>query len=287
MVTVQSVGVPTQVEVDPDHALLDAVPDNNRWKPAVAWRVTPLMTPLDESGQFQAYDRVSVVTGPFVDQYERGGVKLGVQRLEKFSATIWAGTEPALREAIFGGQFSILHWPNPKWTSGIFYEEGLYNFYNDKAHSGGRLFSRYRFLEASSFMVDVAGFAEFYYGVGNEFWAGDTGRPVAKPFAALGGRFRLSTLFPVWNPVGGKLIEASVEYGDRAMGSTFDYTRMTLDYGIVRQLPPGLGYLSKTRLALRAYGGLGFPDNVPYFRLGGGTRLRLDPATSTSAARSG
>ena len=33
VVTVQSVGVPSQVEVDPDHALLDAVPDNNRWKP--------------------------------------------------------------------------------------------------------------------------------------------------------------------------------------------------------------------------------------------------------------
>ena len=206
--------------------------------------------------------------------FERAGIKIGVTRLEKFNATLWAGTEPALREAIFGGQFSILHWPNPLWTSGIFYEEGLYNFYNDKAHSGGRLFSRYRFLEASSFLVDDAGFAELYYGVGNEFWAGDSGRPVAKPFAALGGRFRLSTLFPVWNPVGGKLIDANVEYGNRAYGSTYDYVRMSLDLGVVRQLPPGYGYLSKTRLALRAFGGLGFPNNVPYFRLGGGTRLR-------------
>jgi len=274
VVTVQSVSVPTQVEVDPDHALLDAVPDNNRWKPAVAWRVTPLMTPLDESGQFQAFDRVSVVAGLFVDQYERGGFKVAVQRLEKFQTTFWAGTEPALREAIFGGQFALLHFPNPKWTSGVFYEEGLYNFYNDKQHSGGRLFSRYRFLEASSFLVDDAGFAELYYGFGNEFWAGDNGRPVGKPFAALGGRFRLSTLFPVWNPVGGQLIEATAEYGNRAYGSTYDYVRLSIDSGIVRQLPPGYGYLSKTRIALRAFGGFGYPDNIPYFRLGGGTRLR-------------
>ena len=76
-VSVQSPGRPTQVIVDPDHALLDAVPDNNRWKPEVAWRVTPLMTPLDESSQFQAYDRLSLVAGPFVDQYERGGFKVG------------------------------------------------------------------------------------------------------------------------------------------------------------------------------------------------------------------
>ena len=50
-------GEPTQIEVDPDHALLDARPDNNRWKPEIAWRLTPLMSPLDMSSQFQAYDR--------------------------------------------------------------------------------------------------------------------------------------------------------------------------------------------------------------------------------------
>ncbi len=172
--TVRSIGVPSQVEVDPDHALLDAVPDNNRWKPEVAWRLTPLMTPLDQSSQFQAFDRTSVVAGPFVDQYERGGFKVAVQRLEKFQASAWAGTEPALREAIFGGQFSILHFPNPMWTSGVFYEEGLYNFYNDKQHSGGRLFSRYRFLEASSFLVDDAGFAELF----TTAWATSSGRAI-------------------------------------------------------------------------------------------------------------
>ncbi|WP_435005926.1 M1 family aminopeptidase [Tundrisphaera lichenicola] len=273
-VSLQAPGRPTQVVVDPDHALLDAVPDNNRWKSEIAWRVTPLMTPLDESSQFQAFDRVSVVGGLFVDQYERGGVKASVQRLDKFQLTAWAGTEPALREAIFGGQIVFPHRPWPKWSSGFFYEEGLYNFYNDRQHSGGRLFTRYKFLEASSFLVDDAGFAELYYGFGNEFWAGDDGRPVSKPFAALGGRFRLSTLFPVWNPVGGKLIEATLEYGDRIFGSTFDYTRMTLDLGTVRPLPEGMGWFSKTRVAVRGYGGLGFPDNVAYFRLGGGRRLR-------------
>jgi hypothetical protein len=274
VISAQAPGRPTQVEVDPDHALLDAIPDNNRWKPEVAWKVTPFLSPLDQSQQFQPFDRTSVIFGPFVDTYERGGIKLGITRLEKYQATLWAGTEPALREAIFGGQFSVFHWPSPLWTSGVFYEEGLYNFYNDKAHSGGRLFTRYRFLEASSFLVDDAGFAELYYGFGNEFWAGDSGRPVGKPFAAVGGRFRLSTLFPVWNPVGGNLIEVTAEYGNRAIGSTYDYVRMSLDTGIVRQLPEGLGYFSKTRIALRFFGGLGFPDNVPYFRLGGGTRLR-------------
>lgn len=44
----QAPGRPSQVEEDPDHVLLDARSDNNRWKPEVGWPVTPLMTPLDE-----------------------------------------------------------------------------------------------------------------------------------------------------------------------------------------------------------------------------------------------
>ena len=112
--TVEAPGPPSQVEVDPDHALLDAGPDNNRWKPEVAWRLTPLMTPLDESSQFQAYDRVSVVAGPFIDQYARGGLQ--GRRSSGSTAgrsTGWAGTEPALREAIFGGQAELFHFPWP------------------------------------------------------------------------------------------------------------------------------------------------------------------------------
>ena len=274
LVHLEAPGAPDQVEIDPDHALLDAVPDNNRWKPEVAWRLTPLMTPLDESSQFQAYDRISLVAGPFIDQYARGGFKVGAQRLNRWQLTGWAGTEPALSEAIFGGQFTLLQFPWPMWSAGFFYEEGLYNFYNDRRHSGGRAFLRYRFLETSSFLVDDQGFAELYYGIGNEFWPGDDGRPVNAYLGAVGGRYRLSTLFPYWDPVGGRLIEASVEYGNSLIGSALTYTRMTGEYGIVRPGPEGWGYLSKCRFAFRAYGGLGFPDTDPYFRLGGGRRLR-------------
>jgi hypothetical protein len=39
-------------------------------------------------------------------------------------------------------------------------------------------------------------------------------------------------------------------------------------------LPTWSGEPSKSRLAFRAYGGFGSPDNVPLFRLGGGRRLR-------------
>lgn len=285
VVRVQAPGAPSQVLVDPDHALLDAVPDNNRWKPEVAWRFTPLMTPLDESSQFQAHDRPSVVAGPFIDQYARGGFKVGVQRLDRWQISAWAGTEPALREAIFGGQITFFHFPWPKWSSGFFYEEGMYNFYNDSRHSGGRFFTRYRFLPTSSFLIDDQGFFELYYGIGNEFWAGDDGRPVGNWLAALGGRYRLSTLAPYWDPVEGFEVDVTAEYGNEAFGSDFNYFRTTAEYGVVRPLPNLWGGPSKSRIAFRVYGGFGAPDNLPLFRLGGGRRLRaLDLTQQTGSS---
>jgi hypothetical protein len=273
-VSLDAPGRPTQIEVDPDHALLDAVPDNNRWKPEVAWRLTPMVTPLDLAPQFQAYDRVSIVAGPFIDQYARGGLKVGLQRLERWQISGWVGAEPALREAIFGGEAARLHFPWPMASVGFFYEEGLFNFYNDRRHSGGRFFLRHRLLETSSFLVDDPGFIEVYYGLGNEFWPGDDGRPVNSYLGAVGARYRLSTLFPYWDPVRGQLIDVSAEYGNSLIGSSFDYARVTAEYGIVRQLPEGLGWLSHSKLAWRVYGGYGTPDSEPLFRLGGGRRLR-------------
>lgn len=285
LVHLDAPGTVRQVEVDPDHALLDASPDNNRWKPEIAWRLTPLMTPMDMSSQFQAYDRVSLVAGPFIDQYARGGLKVGLQRLEKWQITGWVGTEPALREAIFGGEAARLHFPWPMASVGFFYEEGLYNFYNDARHSGGRFFLRHRFLETSSFLVDDQGFAEIYYGIGNEFWPGDDGRPVNAYLGAVGARYRLSTLFPYWDPVSGFLIDLTAEYGNTLIGSSFNYARTTAEFGLVRGLPEGLGWLSATKLAARVYGGYASPSDQPLFRLGGGQRLRaLDLSTDLGNA---
>ena len=285
VVHIDAPGPPKQIEIDPDHALLDAVPDNNRWRREIAWRLTPVMTPLDESSQFHAHDRISVVAGPFIDQYARGGLKLGIQRVNQWQISLWAGTEPALREAIFGGQATVYNFPGPYWAAGIFYEEGLYNFYNDRRHSGGRAFLRYRLLESSSFLVDDQGFVEFYFGTGNEFWAGDDGRPVSGWLDAIGIRYRLSTLFPYWDPVQGRLFELTAEYGNKAYGSVVDYTRMTAEYGIVRPLPESWGRLSKSRIAFRAYGGMSYPDYYPMFRLGGGRRLRaLDLSQNTGSS---
>lgn len=286
LVTFDAPGVPEQVEVDPDHALLDAVPENNRWRREWRTKFTPALTPLDLAPQFNAYDRTSIVVGPFVDQYARAGLKAGAQHIDRWDLTGWAGVEPALSEVIFGGQARLLNWPGPYWTAGVFYEEGLYNFYNDKRHSGGRAFIRKRLIESSSAILEDPGFYEFYLGTGYAFWAGDDGRPVNHPLTALGGRFRLSTLFPYWDPVEGRLLEATAEYGPAGIGNQHEYVRVTGEWGRVWSFPEApWRFLARSRFALRTYGGWAWPDTDTYFRLGGGRRLRaLDLVTEEGSS---
>jgi hypothetical protein len=280
VVTMDAPGEPTQIEVDPDHTLLDAQPENNRWKPEISWRLTPLLTPLDMSSQFQSYDRVSAVAGPFVDQYARAGFKAGFQKHNRWQIIGWAGTEPALREAIFGGQATLYHLPGTNWATGFFYEEGLYNFYNDRRHSGGRFFLRKRLLESSSFIVDDPVFFEVYYGLGNEFWPGDDGRPVNTYLGAVGARYRQNTQFPYWDPVQGGLIDIVAEYGNALIASKLNYARMYAEYGLVRTVPESWGILPNSRFAFRAYAGYSTPGNAALFRLGGGQRLRAIDLTA-------
>ena len=156
----------------------------------------------------------------------------------------------------------------------------LYNFYNDKRHSGGRFYLRRRLLESSSFIVDDPVFYEYYYGLGNEFWPGDDGRPVEQYLGAVGARYRQNTQFPYWDPVQGEIFEIAAEYDNALLGSKLDYVRVVGQYGLVRMVPESWGILPNSRFALRAYGGWSWPDSASLFRLGGGQRLRALDLTS-------
>src|SRR4051812_35824021 len=156
----------------------------------------------------------------------------------------------------------------------------MYNFYNDKRHSGGRFYLRKRLLESSSFVVDDPVFYEFYYGLGNEFWPGDDGRPVNTYLGAVGARYRQNTQFPYWDPVQGELFDVAAEYGNALLGSKLDYARVVAQYGLVRKVPESWGIFPNSRFAFRAYGGYSWPGSANLFRLGGGQRLRALDLTS-------
>ena len=250
-------GPPDQVGIDPERVLLDANPDNNAWKTLWVVRLTPAVTPLEGSDLFLPYDRPALVAGPFVDEYGRLGIK--------------ATGELSLPVA-------------PGWSLRGFYEQGLFNgfwFNGDDVHDGGAVSLRRTLLEKSSLLQNDVGIFDLYYGFGNEFWLGDSSRPIRSRLAALGARLRFDLRFPYWDPESGDLIEVSGEWGDRALGSDRDYRRVAGEWATVRRPPETWGSLHRTRLALRLAGGYAWPHDVFAFRLGGGDRhraLNLDQA---------
>ncbi len=103
---------PDQVTVDPDAVLLDANPGNNRWKPGVKARVTPLYTTLDETGLTADYDKWNVTAGPWVwgptsqdPWYTRStliGLRAGAFRTERYSAGAYTAIRSDYRDAVVG-----------------------------------------------------------------------------------------------------------------------------------------------------------------------------------------
>ena len=269
---------PTQVEIDPDHRLLDTKPSNNIWRSQLRWRLTPAITPVDTSEMFQAYDRPSLILGPFVDQNARGGVKLGYFAPNRGSINGFFGAMPSLDRVIAGGEAKMTYLFGTMWNAGVFFEDGINpNLSTNAAQTqrGGRAYLRKVLLESTSVLDDDAAFYEFYVGHGNIFWEGDVGRPTPGLLSAVGARFKINTQAPFWDPAEGRLFQIDAEIGMPAYESAYNnYTRWQVNLGQVWTLGDAFGPLENTRFALRGAGGMAWPQDVNFFRLGSGQMHR-------------
>ena len=265
---------PTQVEVDPDHRLLDTKPSNNVWRPNFRWRLTPAITPVDTSEMFQSYDRPSFIVGPFVDQNARGGVKVGLFAPNRATINGFFGAMPSLDRIIAGGEAKLTYLYGTNWNAGIFYEDGINRNFSTSAsetQSGGRMYLRKVLLQSSSVLDDDAAFYEIYTGHGNIFWAGDIGRPTPGALNAAGMRLKINTQAPFWDPVEGRLFEINGEFGAPSYEANYKYyTRWQVNAGQVWTLGDAFGPLENTRFAVRGMGGMAWPQDVNFFRLGSG-----------------
>jgi len=273
-VTLNLPAEPTQVEVDPDHRLLDSRPANNVWQPKVRWRLTPAVTPVDTSEMFQSFDRPSLLVGPFVDQNARGGVKVGLFAPNKGTINGFFGAMPSLDRIIAGGEAKLTNLFQTTWNAGIFYEDGINPNWSTTAaqtQRGGRMYLRKVLLQSNSVLDDDAAFYEIFTGHGNIFWAGDVGRPTPGALNAVGMRFKLNTQAPFWDPVEGRLIDLEGEFGSPAYQANYNYyTRWQVTAGQVWTLGDFFGPIENTRFALRGMGGMAWPQDVNFFRLGSG-----------------
>jgi outer membrane protein assembly factor BamA len=223
---------------------------------------------------FQAYDRPSFIVGPFVDQNARGGVKVGLFAPNRATINGFFGAMPSLDRIIAGGEAKLTYLYGTNWNAGIFYEDGINRNFSTSAsqtQSGGRMYLRKVLLQSSSVLDDDAAFYEIYTGHGNIFWAGDIGRPTPGALNAAGMRLKINTQAPFWDPVEGRLFEINGEFGAPAYEANYQYyTRWQVNAGQVWTLGDAFGPLENTRFAVRGMGGMAWPQDVNFFRLGSG-----------------
>lgn len=293
LVTFYSDQPPAQVEIDPDRWVLDAHLENNRWRAEPAIRFTPLYTPLDEVPLTRPIDRLSFVYGPNVDAEGRIGLRGSLMSVNRYRISPFLSFTPEdNNNHLTAGVEAIVHQvPWKQWDLGVRYEHSLASNLFDDPQDQGRVFLRWNRAPATSFIYPNPSTIEFYFRFGDNFFPDEDIRPPINPavedyrnIRALGITLHADTRMPYWNPDTGWALDASYEHGFVAFGGGETYNRVWGQVSAVRKLPDGHGYLSHTKLAGRAAGGVGSPDNGEHFRFGGPQRFRGQRSEDTEGS---
>lgn len=280
---------PTQVAVDPDQVLVDRDPANNYWKPRVEFRLTPLYTMLEETDLTRAYDRWSVIAGPWVfgtayndPWYTRSsmfGFRVGAYRTQEFFGGAYLTYRNDFRDIVLGADGLWDHWPWPHTQVGFNAERRLTAF-TDEERDANRsvLFGRYVFQYASSLYLPPMHYAEIFLSNQDNFlpMARITLPGVTRFTEAniAGVHYRVNYLTPYWDPEGGFYLDTSFAIGKANLGDTTCFQRVDGQFSAVKALPAWTGPLAATRWAARIYAGAGFPSRGQYLPLGGEKAFR-------------
>lgn len=278
---------PTQVAVDPDQLLVDPEPADNYWKKRCRFRVTPLYTLLDETDLTTAYDRWNITAGPWLyaeayadPWFERSpiaGFRVGGYRTQSCNAGVFLGYRTDYQDLAVGGDILIDHWPWAHTQVGITAERSL-SSENDDASDRAVLFGRYVFQYGDSLYLPPMHFVEAFGAVVENALPNPRHQPVqGVPFdhvTTVGVHYHLDYLTPYWSPEGGFRFDATYGAGLPTLTEDQSFNRVDAQFSYVKSLPDGLGWLSETRLAARAYGGVGVPTDGYLFALGGSERFR-------------
>jgi hypothetical protein len=277
----------SQIMIDPDHTQLDKNPANNYWKIEPDIKLTPLLTPLDETDITTSYDRWNMMAGPWLGlnrpqfgQKAYAGLRADLYRLQTFQGGTYLAWDADDLDLKAGADAVFLHWPWANTEVGGQYDHSLTDDWASLKRDRGRIYGRYIVHETPSLYLNPTEFVELYSRIEHVTDGADRGRfvpPGVQSYndqAGAGLHWYRNFLTPYWDPEGGYRIDLNYEYGLPIVGTYSWYERAQGEFVFVKSMPEGLGYFSDTRWALRAYGGIGLPDNGYHFQLGGPDRVR-------------
>jgi len=292
---------PTQIAVDPDQVLVDRNPTNNYWKPRLRVRPTPVYTFLDETDLTNAYDRWNLIFGPwiFAPTYDnpwftrstRFGVRAGAYRTAAFEGGIYSAYRTDYRDFVEGVDAVFDHWPWAHTEAGFVFERRIAGTYaGENQANRGVAYGRYVIDYGDSLYLPPFQYVETFVSIQDDLlpFAIET-VPGAERFRhqGIGGaHYHINYLTPYWNPEGGFSADLSYAAGLVLPGEHTPNAPPNQIFGIdgshqllgqatyVQAVPDGLGWLSNTVFAFRAYGAFGLPNYVQYFALGGSELFR-------------
>jgi hypothetical protein len=283
---------PTQVAVDPDEVLVDRDPANNFWRPRCNFRFTPLYTFLDETDLTNSYDRWNCIFGPwvFAPTYDnpwftrstRFGARAGAYRTQQFDGGAYVAYRTDYRDIVEGVDFVLDHWPWNHTEVGFVAERRLAGTLRGEDQANrGVLYGRYVIDYGDSLYLPPFQYVEAFSTIQDDLlpFARQT-VPGATRFqhqGMVGMHYHVNYLTPYWDPVGGFSLDLSYAGGVEVPGEHQDIDgahQFVAQGTYVYDMPDGLGWFSETRLAFRAYGAFGLPNNVQWFALGGGELFR-------------
>ncbi|MCE9532942.1 MAG: BamA/TamA family outer membrane protein [Planctomycetes bacterium] len=280
---------PTQITVDPDQILPDRQPANNFWKTPVRFRVTPLYTALDDNDLTASYDRWNVTVGPWMygapysdPWFTRAsviGARAGAFRTQQYSGGVYLGYRPDFRDLAAGIDSRWLNPIIPKTELGFHAEKSLTEIDGNQGNFDRAVFySRYVFDQSASLYTAPMHYVEAFASWQQNYLS--TPRdpvPGAVRFekqSNLGLHYHVDYLTPYWDPEMGAKLDITYAAGLPILGEKESSQQVMGQVSWVHFLPAGHGYLSRTKLAYRLYGGIATPAKALLYSLGGNLLFR-------------
>ncbi|HQR06234.1 MAG TPA: M1 family aminopeptidase [Gemmatales bacterium] len=278
---------PVQISIDPDQVQLDKNPANNHWKLEPEIKLTPLLTPLDETDITTSYDRWNIMAGPWLGlsrpqfgQQAYAGVRADLFRLQTFQGGGYVAWNAYNQDMVAGADMVFQHFPDTHMEVGAQYDHSLTSDWASLLRDRARVYGRYIINETSSLYLNPIEYVETYARLTAVADGSGNGRfvpPGVEGFnnmAGVGLFWTQNYLTPYWDPEGGYRLNFNFEYGLPIFGTYTWYDLVQGEAVLVKSMPEGLGYLSDTKWAFRAWGGKGFPANGYFFQLGGANMVR-------------
>lgn len=273
---------PTQIMVDPDQVQLDKNPSNNYWKFEPSIRLTPLLTPLDETDITTSYDHWNITAGPWLGinrpqfgQRAYAGARADLYRLQTFQGGVYVAWDAFDLDWKAGADAIFQRWPWPNTEVGGQYDHSLSEDWAQLQRDRARIYGRYIVHETPSMYLNPVEYWEVYARMESVAPGSGEGRyvpPGVESYnsqAGTGLTWYRNFLTPYWDPEGGYKATVNVEHGLPIIGTYSWYDRVQGEFVFVKSMPEGLGYFSCTKLALRAWGAKAWPGNGYDFQLGG------------------